>query len=259
MTSTTLLLSGQQGLVRGRCQQCHFNSPEPRRLDDFWTPIDPRDVPDGWLQLRNSRLGPQERAATLSATCGDTSYSKVSEKLRSQWSDADLAQHDRHGQSRSHDGNRKSHDRRLGSANLVDLSEVDDERSTHEQLSEFPDGVFGSDDVYHTGEQWDQYEDSFERDEDDVLFHDDEEVQSLIESASEALAGVSQANSTLIQARQRMHQRQRRPLPHRSTVASARDSERDNVSFVVVPIWPVTVLIGTNQLGLASNGSKDNM
>ena len=108
--------------------------PEPRRLDDFWTPIDPRDVLDGWLLLRNSRLGPQERAATLSATCGDTSYSKVSEKLRSQWSDADLAQHDRHGKSRSHDG--------LGSANLVDLSEVDDERSTHEQLSEFPDGVF---------------------------------------------------------------------------------------------------------------------
>ena len=49
-------------------------------------PIDPHDVPDGflptqvrgWLLLRNSRLGPQERAAILSATCGDRSYSKVS-------------------------------------------------------------------------------------------------------------------------------------------------------------------------------------
>ena len=43
---------------------------------------------------------------------------------------------------------------------------------------------------------------SFGRDEDDVQFNDDEEVQSLIEGESEALAAVSQANQTLTQARQ---------------------------------------------------------
>ena len=69
---------------------------------------------------------PQERAAIVSATRSDTSCSNVSEKLRSQWSDADLAQHDGHGNRKSHDGNRESHDWRLGIANLVDLSDVND-------------------------------------------------------------------------------------------------------------------------------------
>ena len=45
--------------------------------------------------------------------------------------------------------------------------------------------------MYCTGEKWDQYEESFARDEDDVQFNDDEEVQSLTESESEALAAVS--------------------------------------------------------------------
>ena len=153
-------------------------------------PIDPHNVPDGflptqvrgWLLLRNSRLGPQERAAILSATCGGKSYSNVSVKLTPQWSDAGLAQHDRHGKSRSHDGNRKSQDRRLGHAKLVDLRDVDDEGSTHELLAESTDEAFGGDGVYCTGEPWDQCEESFERDEDDVLFNDDEEFQSLIQS-----------------------------------------------------------------------------
>ena len=63
----------------------------------------------------------QPRAATEATA-------KCPGELRSQWSDADLAQHDWHGKSRSHD-------RRLGDADLVDLSDVDDEGSTHEQPS----------------------------------------------------------------------------------------------------------------------------
>ena len=59
----------------------------------------------------------------------------------------------------------------------MDLSDVDDDMSTHEQFSELLDGAFGGDGVYYTGEQWDQHEESFERDEDDVQFNDDEEVQ----------------------------------------------------------------------------------
>ena len=51
----------------------------------------------------------------------DTPAVGTAEKLRSQWSDADPAQHDWHGKSRNHDCNLKSHDRRHGNANLVDL------------------------------------------------------------------------------------------------------------------------------------------
>ena len=67
----------------------------------------------------------------------------------------------------------------------MNLSDVDDEdaRSTHDQLAEFLVGGFGSDGVYYT-----QYEESFDRDEDDVKINDDAEVQSLIESESEASA-----------------------------------------------------------------------
>ena len=128
---------------------------------------------------------PQERAAILSATGGDTTCSKVSGQLRLQWNDADLSQQDRHGKSRNQDGNRKSHDRRMGNAHIVDLSDggrrgID----PHEQPSELPGGAFGGDGVYCAGEPRDQYEESFERDEDDVL------------------AAVSQTNRTLTQARQ---------------------------------------------------------
>ena len=92
--------------------------------------------------------------------------------------------------------------------------------------------------MYYTGEQRDQYEESFERDEDDVQPNDDEEGQSLIESESEALAAVSQANGTLTQARQGVKDAHatRRPLPKRSTAASARESE-SRCFHVVVLIW----------------------
>ena len=66
----------------------------------------------------------------------------------------------------------------------MDLSDVDDEGSTHEQHSEPPDGAFGSDGVYYTSEQQDQYEESFERDEDNAHSKDDEDLHSLIESES---------------------------------------------------------------------------
>ena len=105
---------------------------------------------------------------------------------------------------------------------------MDDELSIHEQPSELPDGVFVGDGVCFAGEQWDQYEESFERDEDDVQFNDDEEVQSLTESESEALAAVSHANRTMTQARKAVKDARatRRPLPKRSTAASVRESER---------------------------------
>ena len=39
-TSTTLRLFGQQGLVRGRYRQGHFNLPIPRRLFEYWTSLE---------------------------------------------------------------------------------------------------------------------------------------------------------------------------------------------------------------------------
>ena len=105
---------------------------------------------------------------------------------------------------------------------------MDDEGSIHEQPSELPDGVFVGDGVYFAGDQWDQFEERFERDVDDVQFNDVEEVQSLTESESEALAAVSHANRTLTQPRKagKDARAARRPLPKRSTAASARESGR---------------------------------
>ena len=111
-------------------------------------PTDPHDVSDGflptqvrgWLLLRNSRLGPQEFAAILSATYGDTSFSKASEMLRSQWSNPDLAVHDRRRKSLNHDGHSKGHDRKHGNAHLVDLSDEDGEEKSPEQPPDIPDG-----------------------------------------------------------------------------------------------------------------------
>ena len=138
--------------------------------------------------------------------------------------------------NRSHDGNRKSHDHRLGNAYLVDLCEVDDEDrfSIHEQLAEFPDAAVGSDGVLNTGEQWEQYEENFERDEEDIQINDDEEVQAVIESESEALEAVSQANGTLTQAQQAHDDR----CP-RDQQRSQHVNRRGDVSCVVVLIWPV--------------------
>ena len=87
-----------------------------------------------------------------------------------------MAQHDQHG---------KSNGRRVGNAKP---REVHEDGSIQEQTSELPDGALGSDDVCCTGEQWDQHEESFEQDEEDVQFDGDEEVQRLIESESEALS-----------------------------------------------------------------------
>ena len=58
-----------------------------------------------------------------------------------------MARHDRDGKIRNHDGNRKSIIEVTETQNLVDLINVDDEGSTHEQPSELPDGTFGSDGV----------------------------------------------------------------------------------------------------------------
>ena len=62
-----------------------------------------------------------------------------------------------------HHGHRKGDDRRHGKAHQVDLSDDDGEQTSHEQPSDTPDGAFGNDGVYHTGEQWDQYDECLER------------------------------------------------------------------------------------------------
>ena len=81
----------------------------------------------GWLLLRNSRLGTRERATVLSATIG---------KLRSQWSDADLATYDRHS-------TQKGHERRYGNARDVNGSDDvgHDMRKPQDQPGEFNDGA----------------------------------------------------------------------------------------------------------------------
>ena len=107
----------------------HLEPTDPHHVSEGFLPTQVR----GWLLLRNSRLGPQERAAILSAAYGDTGFSKVFEKLRSQWSDSDLAVHDRRGKSMNHDGHRKGHDRRHGKAHQMDLSDEDGEQTSHEQ------------------------------------------------------------------------------------------------------------------------------
>ena len=132
---------------------------------------------------------------------------------------------------------------RATTAKLVDLSDVDDEGSTREQLSEFPDGTFGSDGVCYTSEQWDQYEESFERHENDV--------QSLIESEigspdSCLTSEPDVAPSTI--GGQRPPKRQDDHCP-RGQQLRQHANQRVDVSFVVVLIWSVTVLIGTNRPG----------
>ena len=54
--------------------------------------------------------------------------------------------------------------------------------------------------MYHIGEQRDQYDESLERDDDEEQGNDDEEFEPLLEKELDALATVSQANRTLIQA-----------------------------------------------------------
>ena len=75
----------------------------------------------------------------------------------------------------------------------------------------------------YTGEHCALYEESFERDEDDVQSSDDEEVQLLNESESETLTAVSQANRTSTQTRQAVKDSRTTigPLPK-----SSRESER---------------------------------
>ena len=89
--------------------------------------------------------------------------------------------------------------------------------------------------MYYTGEHWDQYEDNFERYEEDIDINDDQEVQSLIESESEAQAAVAKAERTLTQGRQAAKDARatRRPmLPRISTAPSARESERETMFSV---------------------------
>lgn len=97
----------------------------------------------GWLLLRNSRLGPQERAAILSGTGGDTILSKVAEKLLSQWSDHDLAFYSK---------GRKGPDRRAGAAHGVIEANDDEELPPGDDLwpeNGNADGAYGNDSIYY--------------------------------------------------------------------------------------------------------------
>ena len=122
MTSTTLLRLGQQSLVRGRYRDGHFNLPAPQRLYECWTSSELSALHahvchqsilmtflTGFCRGRyvvgccsEARVWDHKETLQqiLSATCSDTGHSKVSDTLRSQWSDADLAQHDWNGKSR---------------------------------------------------------------------------------------------------------------------------------------------------------------
>ena len=109
--------------------------------------------------------------------------------------------------------------------------EVHEDGSIQEQTSEIPDGALGSDDVCCTGEQWDQHEESFEQDEDDVQFDGDEEVQRLIESESEAFGSclTSELDIDPSTAGGQRCPATRRPLPKGSTAVSARETDVSGV------------------------------
>ena len=70
--------------------------------------FDPHDFRDGFLPTQvlvafpKLEMGTTRGAAALSTTSGETSSSNVSEKLRSQWSGADFATCDSHGERRGH-------------------------------------------------------------------------------------------------------------------------------------------------------------
>ena len=108
-------------------RQFPLSHPQRRKVDE------PRT--EQWtfrgLALLSSIL--DVRAAILSVRSGETSFSDVSRKLRSQRSDADLASCD-------HRIARKGHERRHGNAHLVDGSD-DDEEAAQDQHGEFHDGA----------------------------------------------------------------------------------------------------------------------
>ena len=168
--------------------------------------VDPQDVPyrslgikqvRGWLLHRNSRLGPQESAAVLSATRGESA--------------------------------RKARERYHGNAHNVKGSDDDgdDMRKPQDQLGVTHDGAYGSDDVHYRAEQWDRYKELLGLFDDDVLDNDDEEVHSLVQGEPDALAAPSQSTRTLAQARRVVKDAWavRKPLSQRSAAASARNSE----------------------------------
>ena len=80
----------------------------------------------------------------------------------------------------------------------------------------------------YTGEQWDEYDECLERYDDREQGNDDEELQLLMEKELEALATVSQANRTWIQARQAVKdvRATRQPMPGTYAAALARESQR---------------------------------
>ena len=101
-------------------------------------------------------------------------------------------------------------------------------KTSPEQLPNTPDGAFRNDGVYHTGEQWGRYDECVERGDDEEQGNDDEELQPLMEKELEALATVTQANRTLVQARQAVKDARAtgQPSSRRSAAASVRESGR---------------------------------
>ena len=89
------------------------------------------------------RLGPQNRAAIISATQGALNFSKVAEKLRSQWSKADLQAFDKSTKGRE--------DKAFGTG--FDGSEDDPEGNPEvlpEKLDNDDDGAYGDDGIHYS-------------------------------------------------------------------------------------------------------------
>ena len=100
------------------------------------------------------------------------------------------------------------------------------EETSPEQPLDTPDRAFGDYGVYYTGEQWDQYDERLERDDDEEQGNDDAELQPM-EKEPEAQAMISQANRTLLQARQAVKDARatRQPVPRSFAAAPARETE----------------------------------
>ena len=129
---------------------------------------------------------------------------------------------------------------------------------TGEQWDQYDESLERDDDVvYYIGEQWDQHDERLEREDDEEQGNDDEELQPLMDKELEALATVSQANRTLIQARQAVKDARatRQPLPRRSAAASARESER-RCFCVEILIWLVIGQTETSHLARVRRGPE---
>ena len=113
--------------------------------------------------------------------------------------------------------------------------------------------------MYCNGEQWSQHEERVERDENDRHISGDEEVQSVsrVNLKPWRLSRRRTGRWPKDDRRSKLHEQHDDQYP-RDRQQRQHANQRDDVFFVVVFIWPVTVLIETNRLE-RFKGSRDNM